>query len=129
MRFAAPLAEFAVSEEMLFGAWGWAFWAATAMFILSCLILLSPLKSDIRGIVISGVLCSVALWLKRIVIIVPPLIRSRQIFYPPGVYFPTLIEWTITIGTFIIGTLIITAFIKLFPIIELEVVRKGADSK
>ncbi|MFQ6086111.1 MAG: NrfD/PsrC family molybdoenzyme membrane anchor subunit [Candidatus Bathyarchaeia archaeon] len=126
MRFAPPTAEFEVSQQMLFGAWGWAYWAATFFLVSSVLILVSPLRGRVSWVVLAGVFTSIALYLKRIVIIVPPLIRSRLPFYPTGVYVPTWVEWSLTIGAFALGTLIIALFIKLFPIIEMEAVEKGS---
>jgi Ni/Fe-hydrogenase subunit HybB-like protein len=62
----------------------------------------------------------VALWVKRFTIVVPSLLNPP--LYPTGIYTPTMTEASIMLGTFWMATLLYLAFLKLFPIIELDVV-------
>jgi Ni/Fe-hydrogenase subunit HybB-like protein len=69
----------------------------------------------------ASIILNVALWVKRFTIVVPSLLNPP--LYQTGVYIPTPTEISIMLGTFWMATLLYIAFIKLFPIIDLDVVK------
>ena len=71
---------------------------------------------------LASIILNIALWVKRYVIVLPSLLNPPLL--PTGLYTPTLTEISITLGTFWIATLLYVAFVKLFPIIELDVARR-----
>lgn len=67
---------------------------------------------------IAGVLVTIAMWLKRFVIIVPSL-ALPQLAYDWGSYTPTWVEWSITAAAFAGFVLLYTVFSKIFPIVSI----------
>jgi len=59
------------------------------------------------------------LWVKRVLIVVPPLTRSL-LPYPVGTYTPTWVEWSLIGGSFALAALLYIAFAKLFPLMEVK---------
>jgi molybdopterin-containing oxidoreductase family membrane subunit len=114
-------AELAVSDYILKGPYAVYFWGMIVLgFLIPELILLIPRTRTVKGVFLSSILVTVALWVKRAIIVVPTLVFPN-LPYETGVYVPTLLEWSILGGIFTLGILIYTAFVKLFPIVELEI--------
>ena len=125
-RYMGPEAELRVSEFLWSGPYAIIFWPMAILgFGLPAIILLKPLFGkrifNPRLTFLASIILNVTLWVKRFVIVVPSLLNPT--LYPTGFYMPTLTEVSITLGTFWIAALLYVAFIKLFPIIELDVVR------
>lgn len=118
IRYAGPVAERIVSEALLLGEFAWLYWSVVVLgLIVPFLILLVPKTRTIGGTVIASILIVAGLWIKRLLIVVPPLTRPR-LPYPWGVYTPTWEEWSLILGSYAIGILIYAIFAKLFPIVE-----------
>jgi molybdopterin-containing oxidoreductase family membrane subunit len=137
IRYAGLGPEQNVSNAMFFGEFA-PFWWAYLIFglIVPFLMLVIPQTRTIKGILIASCLVVPALWLKRMIIVVPPL--SRQLFPNPvidpatrssfidplttiGVYSPSWVEWSLLVGTLALGVLLFAIFAKFFPLIELDV--------
>jgi molybdopterin-containing oxidoreductase family membrane subunit len=129
MMYAAPEAEIQIVNALLFGDFAVIFWPLiTVGFIIPLLILLVTVsrgeKVSVGAIVFASVLLSAAFWVKRFLIVVPSQMFPR--LYPPApMYIPTMTEISVTLGTFWIAVLLYLAFVKLFPIIHIEVEKKG----
>jgi len=122
-RYAGPGGELRVSNAWFFGEFSIYFWA---MFLIGLALPTAALlirgmmrkEADIRLSVVTSVLIILALWVKRVIIIVPT--QARPLMPVSwGIYIPTWVEWSIVAGTFAIATLIYTLFLKIFPIIEI----------
>jgi Ni/Fe-hydrogenase subunit HybB-like protein len=75
-------------------------------------------EANIKLSVTASVLIVIALWVKRVLIIVPT--QSRPLMPTTwGVYVPTWVEWSLVAGTFAAAALIYTVFLKVFPIVEI----------
>jgi Ni/Fe-hydrogenase subunit HybB-like protein len=94
-------------------------------FGIPALILLTPLFGKHRFnpalTFAASIALNVALWIKRLTIVVPSLLNPP--LYSTGLYMPTLTEISIMLGTFWMATLLYMAFVKIFPIIDLDVVK------
>jgi Ni/Fe-hydrogenase subunit HybB-like protein len=80
------------------------------------LLILIPWTRNIWGIVFAAVLIDIAMWFERYFIVVAAL-RVPLMPYDARNYGPTWVEWSIITGSFALFALLITVFIKIFPII------------
>jgi len=80
------------------------------------LLILIPWTRNIWGIVVAAVLIDIAMWFERYFIVVAAL-RVPLMPYDARNYGPTWVEWSIITGSFALFALLITIFIKIFPII------------
>ncbi len=113
-------ADLAVSNYVLRGPYAIYFWGMIIIgFIVPMLILFYPKTKNVTGVFVASALVTAALWLKRIIIVVPALVFPN-IPYETGVYIPTWVEWALVAGVFGLGGFIYAIFVKLFPIVELE---------
>ncbi|MEE8401457.1 MAG: NrfD/PsrC family molybdoenzyme membrane anchor subunit [Candidatus Hydrothermarchaeaceae archaeon] len=137
IRYAGPHPEQVVSNALFFGEFSTLWWAYLIIFTaVPFFLLVIPQTRNIKGIFIASMLIVPGLWLKRLLIVVPPLTRqllptpvidpvTRSTFLSPatsiGVYSPTWVEWSLFIGVLSLGALLFTLFSKFFPLIELDV--------
>ncbi|MBI2829623.1 MAG: polysulfide reductase NrfD [Chloroflexi bacterium] len=123
MNYAAPIAEFMVSEMLLTGEFAPLFWPMLIIgFLIPALILILPtiypgFRSTTRTVLAAGIILF-AFWIKRFLIVVPSLLRPLLPF-PEGSYNPSWVEWSIIAGVFAMAALMFMGFLKLFPIVEL----------
>ncbi|MDH3471293.1 MAG: polysulfide reductase NrfD [Acidimicrobiia bacterium] len=85
---------------------------------------------SIGGIVTAAVFVAVAMWVERYFIVVTGL-RAPLLPYEPANYAPTWVEWSITAGGFAFFALLVTLFVKIFPIMAVyEIVeeREGQET-
>jgi Ni/Fe-hydrogenase subunit HybB-like protein len=91
-------------------------------FVIPFIVLAFPRTRTIVGTVLASLLIDIGMWLERYTIVVPALTRPR-LPYAFGVYFPTWIEWSITLGCLAIFVLFYVVFSRLFPIVSVWEVR------
>lgn len=125
-RYMGPPSELKVSDFLWFGPYAPLFWPLAIIgFGVPAIILLGPVfgkKLFSPGLTFaSSMILNVALWIKRFTIVVPSLVNPP--IYQMGFYMPTLTEISIMLGTFWMALLLYVAFIKLFPIVDLDTVR------
>ncbi len=137
MRYAGLGPEQNVSNAMFFGEFAPFWWTYLLVgTVIPFLMLVIPQTRTVKGILIASIIVVPALWLKRMLIVVPPLTRqlipnpvmdpaTRSSFITPltsiGVYTPSWVEWSLLIGAIASGVLAFTLFAKFFPLIELDV--------
>ena len=85
--------------------------------VLPIVLVLLPWTRNIRGVVAAAVLVAVAMWVERYFIVVTGL-RVPLMPYQPSSYAPTWVEWSVMAAGFALFGLLITLFVKLFPIIS-----------
>jgi molybdopterin-containing oxidoreductase family membrane subunit len=92
--------------------------------VLPGVLVLLPWTRNIRGVVLAALLVAVAMWVERYFIVVAGL-RVPLMPYEPSNYAPTWVEWSVMTGGFALFALLITVFVKIFPIISVwEVVEE-----
>jgi Ni/Fe-hydrogenase subunit HybB-like protein len=79
-------------------------------------IVLLPATRNIRGVLAAAALVTVAMWIERYVIVVSGL-RVPLLSYEAADYAPTWVEWSILAAGLALFALLITVFIKIFPIL------------
>ncbi len=119
--YQAPLA------SILSGAHAWAFWFAIilGMLVPAALVAL-PWTRTVGGITTASVLVVTGMWLKRWIIVVPPLETGMT----PGSlasYAPTWVEGAITLAGGAALVLIFLGFQRLFPVISIWEVEYGDE--
>jgi len=86
-----------------------------AGIIIPIVMMFIPAMRSISGIVVAAILVDVAMWVERYFIVVTGL-RAPLLPYEPANYAPTWVEWSITAGGFAFFALLVTVFVKVFPI-------------
>ncbi|MBI4331949.1 MAG: polysulfide reductase NrfD [Chloroflexi bacterium] len=124
MRYAGPEEELRISNALLAGRFAPVFWPMLIFgFLLPGAYLfiqgIRPKAFNIGLVVICSGLVVAALWVKRLLIILPSLFYPR-LGYPEGSYSPTWVEWSVLAGTLAVACLMYMAFVKLFPMMEVK---------
>jgi len=95
-------------------------------FVIPFVVLAFPRTRTIFGTVVAAILIDIGMWLERYSIVVPTLTRP-QLPYKIGLYFPTWVEWSITLGCLGLFALFYVLFARLFPIISVWEVEEEAE--
>jgi molybdopterin-containing oxidoreductase family membrane subunit len=124
--YAGPEAEVTVMNAIIFGDYSLLFWVSLlGGVIIPAVILFVPLFKreafNVKATVLASVLINLGMFTKRVLIVIPPLTIPR--LYDPGVYFPTATEISIMLSTVWIAVGLYALFVKIFPMIELDVTR------
>ena len=112
--------ELVISDYLLMGPYAAIFWSMILLGFIVPFTLLIVSKRSVTGVFTASVLVTFGLWVKRVIIVVPTLIHPNLPF-DIGNYAPTWVEWSIIAGIFALGTLLYSLFVKVFPIIELDI--------
>jgi Ni/Fe-hydrogenase subunit HybB-like protein len=120
--YAAPSHEGRITQALLFGRYARLYWPAVASLLVAFYLLLRQYltaRYHIGVTVLCGLLVNGAAVLKRVLIVVPSQTHGAMLPYPPGMYSPTWVEYSVVGALFALGTLVYILFAKVFPIIEL----------
>jgi len=137
MTFAEYLTTFYgnLSEEMevfdlkLAGKYGLGFWIMVfCCFIFPLAILVRKKGRSIAGCVTASVAVLFGMWMERFLVVVPTLARSAERSHQIGVYEPTWVEWSISLGSLSAFLLLFVIFAKLFPIISVWEIQEGEEA-
>lgn len=93
------------------------YWAyALGGLVLPGLLILFPWTRTLKGVLVAAALALIGMWIERYFIVVGGL-RVPLMPYEPASYSPTWVEWSIMGGALAGFALIITLFVKVFPVI------------
>ncbi len=111
--------------SLFIGEYSSLFWSVIILgMIVPVIVLLFPQGRRPLPMFIMGILVVVGAWFKRFLIVTPTLLSPFLPMYdvPESYehYLPTWEEWAITIGTLAGALLIVTMFVRLFPIIPIH---------
>lgn len=111
--------ELTISDYLLTGPYASVFWS---MMILSFVFpfLLLVFRRTVRGVFVASLLVTLGIWVNRVILVVPTLVHSNLPF-ELGSYSPTWVEWSVIAGILALLMLLYSAFVKVFPIIELDI--------
>jgi Ni/Fe-hydrogenase subunit HybB-like protein len=84
--------------------------------VLPVLLVLMPWTRNVWGVVTASVFVVAAMWIERYFIVVSGF-RVPLMPYEPSVYAPTWVELSVMFAGFALFALLITLFVKIFPII------------
>lgn len=111
------------------------FWSAILIgMVIPVIVLLFPKGRKPKSMFVMGLFVVVGAWFKRFLIVTPTLLSPFLPIYdvPENYrhYWPTWEEWSITIGSLAGALLIITLFVRYFPIIPIhETIEETANNK
>jgi molybdopterin-containing oxidoreductase family membrane subunit len=126
--------ERAVSSALLTGRFSTLFWATlVAGLLLPFLYLFAQgvggLSASFRLTALAAFLINVALWIKRMLLVVPAQLEHElPLPVPAASYTPTLLEWALTLGTYAVGGLLFLGVLRLSPVIDLPADHEPLDS-
>jgi molybdopterin-containing oxidoreductase family membrane subunit len=126
-------AESRLLDDLFRGRWAPLYWGTQILGILVPLLMLGIPRglSSIRWVVTASVLVVAAAWVKRYLIVVPTLIHPylpvQEVPTEWSNYFPSLVEWSVTLGTFAGFLLVYTLVSRLFPIISVWETVEGLE--
>lgn len=116
-------------EQLVFGTYAPYFWFSTGSLILVTILLTVPRLRTIRWITFSAVLLNIALWVKRMVIVVPSMAVPLVPGQPIATYTPTWVEWALTAGSFAAFCLIFAVMSKMFPMVSIWEIEEGEEEE
>lgn len=96
--------------------------------VLPGLLILLPWTRNIWGVVAASILVVAAMWVERYFIVVSGF-RVPLMPYEPSTYAPTWVELSVMAAGFALFALLITLFVKVFPIIAVWEVAEDEESK
>jgi len=123
--FKMKKSEAAHLTELLAGEFAPLFWFAIMVgMILPVLILLFPSGRKPKPMFVVGLMVVVGAWFKRYLIVTPTLLHPFLPMHDVPAnylhYFPSWEEWAIAIGSLAGALLVITIFVRIFPIIPIQ---------
>ncbi len=95
--------------------------------VLPGLLILIPWTRNIWGVVTASVLVVAAMWIERYFIVVSGF-RVPLMPYEPSTYAPTWVELSVMAAGFALFALLITLFVKIFPIIAVWEVAEDEET-
>lgn len=111
-----------VEHALFYGAYAWLYWLALGLLVVSFALLVwqyfRPRYTFVAGVA-GGLLVNVAAIAKRFVLVVPSQTHGTLLPYGSGSYSPTWVEYSVVMGLFALGTLMVVGFMKVFPIMEI----------
>ncbi|MEP7322977.1 MAG: NrfD/PsrC family molybdoenzyme membrane anchor subunit [Saprospiraceae bacterium] len=123
--FKMKKSESAHLEELFVGQYAFLFWGAICTgMIIPILILITKKGRRPLPVFIAGVLVVIGAWFKRYLIVTPtllhPFLPMQDVPSSYLHYFPSWEEWAIAIGSLSGALLIITLFVRIYPIIPIH---------
>lgn len=121
-------------ESILLGEYAPWFWLVIGGgLVLPSLLVALPWTRRIWGITTAAVLVVVGMWLKRLLIVVPPLAHP-VVGKTVGSYQPTWVELSITLGATAAIPLLLMIFFRFFPVLPVwemqeEAAHKGGEQR
>jgi molybdopterin-containing oxidoreductase family membrane subunit len=120
-------------RDLFFGHYAALYWVTQIGGILLPLLMLAipRIRSSIPLVITACLMIVVFAWVKRYIIVVPtmmhPYLPLQDVPAAWSNYFPSLVEWSITLGSFAGFLLLYTVFSRLFPIISVWETMEGIE--
>lgn len=121
--YAAAPAEQRVTSEVFGGGYAWMYWGAVGLLVLAAAALLWQAVTgrwSIGVLVACGLAVNLAAIGKRYLIVVPSQTHGTLLPYAAGSYSPTWVEYSVVLGLFGLGALLVGLYVRLFPMLELH---------
>ncbi|GBC70992.1 Menaquinone reductase, integral membrane subunit [Candidatus Calditenuaceae archaeon HR02] len=118
VRYAAAAEDFHVSEFLWTGPYSPFTWYILVSLVVPSIVLLIPSLRSYRTVVAMAGVVLPAMWVKRVLIVVPGLLNQTRlptVQGPVADYAPTHVELLLTAGSFAGLALVLLLFTKLFP--------------
>ena len=126
--YGAITEEWAIFIAKLTGEFSILFWSTAGCMTIAFFLLLFRKKWVIGATTTASLFVIVGMWMERFIIIVPTLTKTVEQGYKAGIYYPTWVEWSITMGSVAAFILMYVIFAKLFPLISIWEVKEGREA-
>ncbi len=101
------------NNESAYLTWGIAFFG----LVIPLLIVIQPRLSSIRFVVVAATMTTLVLMFKIYMVVVPGITRHLNA-YGDGIYWPTLVEWVLIIGSLSFFIILMVAMTRFFPMVS-----------
>ncbi|MBI5354833.1 MAG: polysulfide reductase NrfD, partial [Candidatus Aenigmarchaeota archaeon] len=122
-QYAGPIIEKEISSSIIFGRFSGMFFFVIGSLAMAAAYLglqgMGSVKFNLKATVTMASLVVLALWVKRVLIVVPSLLYHR-LPYGVGNYVPTWVEWSLFAGTIAIAGILFMLYTKVYPLMEVE---------
>ncbi len=117
-------------ESLLVGRFAPLFWVFLILggLVPTALVLL-PRTRTVKGITIAAALGVGAMWLKRIIIVVPPLYQSYYGGTANAAYRPSVVEILVTLAAAALIPLLMMLFFRVFPVLPIDEMHEIASEE
>ncbi|AUX10369.1 anaerobic dehydrogenase membrane anchor subunit [Halalkaliarchaeum desulfuricum] len=114
----APLGGASIADAMLYGALSTYFWTSIALLVFPMLALTwvyvyRTITPEVT--VVASMIIMFGVFIKKNLAVLEPLMFPVGLPYEHGVYFPTTVEWVISLGVLFVGILAFIVLIKIIP--------------
>ncbi len=120
-RYSATAEDTRVTDALLTVEFAWILLLSAALFAVAVLITgyqAAARRYSLALIVFAAIAVIVAGFLKRYLLVVPPLTKGQLMPYVDGSYSPTWVEYAVVAGLIGLGVVVYMLFMKAFPIME-----------
>jgi molybdopterin-containing oxidoreductase family membrane subunit len=101
------------NNEFAYLTWGIAFFG----LVIPLLIVIQPRLASIRFVVVAATMTALVLMFKIYMVVVPGITRHLNA-YGDGIYWPTLVEWVLIIGSLSFFIILMVAMTRFFPMVS-----------
>ena len=101
------------NNEFAYLAWGIAFFG----LVIPLLIVIQPRLASIRFVVVAATMTALVLMFKTYMVVVPGITRHLNAT-GEGIYWPTLVEWVLMIGSLSFFVILMVAMTRFFPMVS-----------
>jgi Ni/Fe-hydrogenase subunit HybB-like protein len=117
-------------ESLLVGKFSVLFW----LFLIGgglvpTVLVVLPWTRNVRGITVAAALAVGGMWLKRIIIVVPPLFDSYYGGSASAAYRPSVVEILITLAATAAIPLLLMLFFRVFPVLPIDEMHEIAEQE
>jgi molybdopterin-containing oxidoreductase family membrane subunit len=125
--YSGEVAHVSVLRAKFFEEYALLFWAMVVLtWVLPFPFLAIARLRTIPGLVFASVLINIGMWLERYTVIVPSQARPRIPFFAAP-YHPTLTEALIAVGFMATFALLLTVFVRFFPVLTIWEIKEGLE--
>jgi len=121
--YATPEVEKQLSDALLGGRYAWLYWGSVALLVISAVLLVWQVLQGrwrMSWLVAIGIAVNLAAIGKRYLIVVPSQTHGTLLPYETGSYSPSWVEYSVVLGLFALGALLVGLFFKAFPALPLS---------
>ncbi len=121
--YATPEVEKQLSDALLLGQYASVYWGSVALLAIPAALLAWQALNRrwrVSWLVASGLAVNLAAIGKRYLIVVPSQTHGTLLPYETGSYSPSWVEYSVVLGIFALGSLMVGLFFKAFPALPLS---------
>lgn len=115
-------------ETMLLGSYAPMFWFFVISGGIPTLLIILPWTRTVRGITIAAVIAVAGMWVKRLVIVIPPLVQP-DLGAPAQPYTVSPVELLVTVGAMAAIPLFLMVLFRFIPVLAINEIEEIAEEE